>query len=100
MSIIAKGIVIDGDGKMTYDREFLKESRELAWEEYEMGRQMKALYIDGTADFFIGFKAEEIPTMIEAFEKLGNSRLVNALKEMQKDGVGWDRQIVEMEEEE
>ena len=86
---------------MTYDRELLKESREVIWEEYEMGHQMKALFVEGSADFFIGFRAEEIPTMIEAFEKLGNSHLVNALREMQKDGVvGWDRQMAEKEEEE
>ena len=84
---------------MTYDREWLKESREQAWEEYEMGHQMKALFADGTADFFIGFRAEEIPSMIEAFEKLGNSHLVNVLRELQRDDMGWDRHMVEMEEE-
>ena len=84
---------------MTHDGELLKESREAIWEESEIGSQMKALFVEGSADFFIGFRAEEIPTMIKAFEKLGNSRIVNILKELQADNVGWDRQTAEKEEE-
>jgi len=61
---------------------------------------MKDLFIDGSADFFIGFKAEKIPIMIDAFEKIGNSYMVDVLKKMQDDGVCRDRQMVEKEERE
>ena len=81
---------------MTHDREW----RELAWEEGEMERQMKASFVEGSADFFIGFRAEQIPIMIEAFESIGNSHMVDVLKKMQDDGVGRDRQMVEKEGEE
>ena len=65
-----------------------KKWRESAWEEVEC--QMKALFVDGSADFFIGFKAEEIPILIDAFERMGNLHLVDVLKEKQND-VGQDR---------
>jgi len=84
---------------MTNDGELLKESREAIWEESDIGSQMKALFLDGSADFFIGFRAEEIPILIEAFERIGNSHLVDVLRKLQEDGVGWDR-LMEKEEKE
>ena len=85
---------------MTYDRKWLKEYRESVWNEDNMQNTIKDMFVSGNADFLVGCKAEEIPTLIDAFEKAGNSDLVKWLKELQDGGVGWDRQKVEKEEEE
>ena len=85
---------------MTYDRKWLKAHRESVWNEDNMQNTIKDMFVSGNADFLVGCKAEEIPMLIGAFEKAGNSDLVKWLRALQADGVGWDRQMVEMEEEE
>lgn len=82
---------------MTCDRKW----REAIWEEGMIESQMKDLFIDGSADFFIGFKAKEIPMLMDVFERIGNTHLVDVLKKLQEDCVvGRDRLIVDKEEKE
>lgn len=85
---------------MMYDREWMRKHRESVWNEDNMQDQLKTMFVNGIADLIVGFKAEDIPILIDAFEKAGNSHLVNVLREMQDDSVGWDRRMVEKEEEE
>lgn len=59
---------------------------------------VRELFITGVGDFFIGFKAEEIPKLRGAFSNMGLDHLVQYLDELVEDGVGKDRIDKEVKE--